>query len=492
MRNFCKALDDNAKRYESSILCWIDQNWIFLFITFVAGFSFLAFYRLGVVDIQPWDEARHGINAYEMLQTNDFIHSTYRYTTDLYNLKPPLSYWLSAIAYRVFGYRAFSMRFFSALSYLATGVLVSLSLKRHHGSIPSLMSLLFFIFSFDVFSLHMARTGDADAVFIFLYTVAILSTIRFTEREKPRDLYLASVAFSLAFLAKSFHAGCIVVTMAAILLWTKTLRKLTLKTWMLSFACALGPVLIWGIARYLDDGIVFLQKMFTYDLLARSTTVLENHGGSFLHYVKGMSKHLSVWTLGIICLIVFAANIAKRKSLERRIVLYLIWAIVPILLFFFVRTRVIWYIYPANIALIVLGSVLVPELFALMRHRIVNGFICLVLVAAICLGISNDISKIVKSQNQDRVQVFLIQSVNREEDFAGKGCYIDSDTWAQDDVLAAELAGDLKCLDGGINKFAQDQTDALLLVTDLSAFSLNQHPGWEIVKENKYCMLIER
>jgi 4-amino-4-deoxy-L-arabinose transferase-like glycosyltransferase len=468
----------------------IETYWIILFGVLAAILGFLVFYRLGVMDIQPWDEARHGVNAYEMLHTNDFIRSTFQYSTDFYNLKPPLSYWLIALAYRLFGYTSFAMRFPSALSYLITGILVSLSLKRHHGSIASLMSLLFFMLSIDVFSLHMVRTGDADAVFILLYTVAILSTIRYTEREKPRDLYFASLAFALAFLAKSFHAGCIVVTMGILLLWTKKLRPLTLKTWLLSFAFAITPILLWGIARYMNDGVAFLQKMVSYDLVARSTTVLESHGGSFLHYIKGMSKHLSVWILGLISLIALIGNIVKKQPLGKRTALYLIWAIVPILLFFFVKTRVIWYIYPANIALIALAATLFQDVTVLTRARAINVLLSLILISVAIFGIGRNISTIEKKSNQDRVQVFLAQSIDRNGDYFGRNCYINTETWAQDEVLAAELAGDLHCLDGGVNAFEQDEMDALLLVTDLSAFSLGEHPNWEILEKNKYCMLI--
>lgn len=475
---------------KDSVAQWIEAHWLILFGVLVALFGFLVFYRLGVLDIQPWDEARHGVSAYEMLQTNDFIHSTYRYSADYYNLKPPLSFWLIAGAYRLFGFSAFAMRFPSALSYLLTGVLVSLSLKRHHGSIASLVSLLLFLFSFDVLSFHMVRSGDPDALFILFYTISILSTLRYIERERPSDLYVASLAFAFAFLTKSFHAGCIVVTMAVLLLWARKMKTLTLKTWLLSIFFALAPILIWGVARYLDDGTLFLQKMFAYDLFTRSTTAIEGHGGSFMHYVRGMSDFLSVWTLSILLLIAFGTKISQKAPLPKRTALYLIWIIVPIALFFFVKTKLLWYIYPANIALIALSAVMFEELLKAPKARMINRVLCVALVCTMLFGIVSNINVMQKTKNQDGLQVFINRSIDRNSDFSGQDCYIDSGDWSQDHVLAAELAGDLKCIDGGMELFQAAQTSALFIVTDRTTFDLAQHPDWEVLAATKQYLLI--
>ena len=473
-----------------AVVQWLETHWIILFGVLLAILAFLAFYRLGAADIQPWDEARHGISGYEMLQTKDFIRSTYRYSADYYNLKPPLSNWLIAGSYSVFGYNAFAMRFYSALSYLLTSVIIALWLKRKHGAIASLVSLLLFLFSFDVLSFHMVRSGDPDALFILFYTISILSTLRYIERERPLDLYIASLAFAFAFLTKSFHAGCIVVTMAVLLLWARKMKTLTLKTWLLSIFFALAPILIWGVARYLDDGTLFLQKMFAYDLFTRSTTAIEGHGGSFMHYVRGMSDYLSVWTLGILLLIAFGTKILQKAPLPKRTALYLIWIIVPIALFFFVKTKLLWYIYPANVALIALSAVMFEELMKAPKARMINRVLCAALVCTMLFGIASNINVMQKTKNQDSLQVFINRSIDRNSDYSGQDCYIDSGDWAQDHVLAAELAGDLKCIDGGMELFQAEQTSALFIVTDRTTFDLAQHPDWEVLAATKQYLLI--
>ena len=73
------------------------------------------FFNLSSLPIQDWDEARHGISAYEMLKSENFLINTYNQTPDYWNLKPPLSFLSIALGYNIFGYNTLGLRFFSAL-----------------------------------------------------------------------------------------------------------------------------------------------------------------------------------------------------------------------------------------------------------------------------------------------------------------------------------------------------------------------------------------
>ena len=71
----------------------------FLFLLTAAGF--LLFSRLGDFVICECDESRHGANAYEMLQSGDYVVSTYQGEVDYFNLKPPLSFYGIVLGYRL-------------------------------------------------------------------------------------------------------------------------------------------------------------------------------------------------------------------------------------------------------------------------------------------------------------------------------------------------------------------------------------------------------
>ena len=99
---------------------------------FAAGTLVLAFYCFRCLDVKyvdSWDEARHGVNAYEMIQNGDYIRHTYNYQVDDWNLKPSISYWAIVLGFRLFGYSVWGLRFFSALAYLLTGVLSAAGLN---------------------------------------------------------------------------------------------------------------------------------------------------------------------------------------------------------------------------------------------------------------------------------------------------------------------------------------------------------------------------
>ena len=69
--------------YNNSVL-WI------LILGLFCGIN--VFFLLGNVPVEAWDEARHGVSAYEMLVSHAWIVNTYRGEVDYWNLKPPLSF----------------------------------------------------------------------------------------------------------------------------------------------------------------------------------------------------------------------------------------------------------------------------------------------------------------------------------------------------------------------------------------------------------------
>ena len=106
----------------------------FYWIFFAAACLTLAFYCFRCLDVQyvdSWDEARHGVNAYEMIQNGDYIRHTYNYVVDDWNLKPSISYWGIILGFRIFGYSVLGLRFCSALAYLLTGIGCGLFAKRY-------------------------------------------------------------------------------------------------------------------------------------------------------------------------------------------------------------------------------------------------------------------------------------------------------------------------------------------------------------------------
>ena len=111
-----------------------------LFLFFTVLCAYVCFARLDVGLIQHWDEARHGVNAYEMMKNHNYIVNTYNYENDYFNLKPPLSYWGIILGFRLFGTGIFGMRFYSALAAFATFLLIAVYLLRRYGKTAALFA----------------------------------------------------------------------------------------------------------------------------------------------------------------------------------------------------------------------------------------------------------------------------------------------------------------------------------------------------------------
>ena len=72
------------------------------------------FYRLGVPPLKNWDEAIYAQVAKEITQSGDLLTLHWQHADWLE--KPPLTFWIMAALFRVFGISEFSARAVSALA----------------------------------------------------------------------------------------------------------------------------------------------------------------------------------------------------------------------------------------------------------------------------------------------------------------------------------------------------------------------------------------
>ncbi len=105
---------------------------------------------------------------------------------------------------------------------------------------------------------HAARTGDADSLYVFFFTTAIISLALIEESNKWACGF--GLSFALAFLTKSLHAGNIVIIGIVYLVASKTLFKLKGKQILTLILSSSIPIFIWGAIRYANDGITFLKQ----------------------------------------------------------------------------------------------------------------------------------------------------------------------------------------------------------------------------------------
>lgn len=505
-------IDRDKKERIFQILCILLFAWL----------TFLCFYKLDVKYVDPWDEARHGVNAYEMLKQGNLIESTYRYETDYYNLKPPLSMWSIMLSMLIFGKNVFSLRFASVLCYLILALAVVCFARRRYGKTAALFSLMLLAANTTPFIAHMVRAGDADSLYVLLFSLAMLCMLQI--RENHQKLYWCGFFFALAFLTKSFHAGVIVAIGGLYLLLTGELKRIKVREYLKFFASFAIPLCLWVFGRICVDGTAFLKEMWLTDVMGRSKSGFgSNEAGFsyyFSYYIGNMTKSVPVYRVALVLLLLAAGILlivkvadAKKQTdakkdvpffkhlkgclFQRDVIGMILWILVPTLAFSLVRTKLLWYQYPSVTALLIVTGIAtgivcekkkIPLLF-----RMGIGVVTIVTACYFSYSLFQTFQSYGKDGYMTNDFQLLIQDVAAGQDSGDfyTAVYralptddpnhpIDS-KWAQQDVFVAEAYGEYHCDDGGFegmifNSVSRDLapvSDILFTTTQLYDFYMS-------------------
>jgi len=344
------------------------------------------FVNLGNFEVETWDEARHALNAFEMLQSHQYIAMTYNGQLDYWNLKPPLGAWLIVLGYKLLGVNLWGLRLFSALSAVAT-VILTMAIARRFDDKVALTSGLILSTMYAFLAFHTARYADYDAPMAFLMTLCVWGMLLWTENRRW-GLWLASLAVSLSFLLKSFTAAMPLLFLVVIVFTEKRYQKLSPGDIVLSLLLMTVPVLLWAWFRYQVDGWTFFQRMVGYDLVKRSGEAIEGHPGSNLHYLEPLFFKTLLWSLFLFFVIPFMGfKISwqrEPKQLTFRMhtsgfesVFFWAWLGSTLLFPLLVKTKSDWYLNPFYPALSVFlawhlwhGESSLPWVQKLTTHRL--------------------------------------------------------------------------------------------------------------------------
>ena len=351
------------------------------------------FIRLGALPINDSDEARYGVSAYEMLRRHSFLITTYGLRPEYWNLKPPLGYWLIALSYRLFGAGPFGLRLPSALSGIAAVGLTIFAARHWLGRRVSILAGLVLASGFGFLSHHGVRSGDLDAALTLIVLLAAIQVPRFAER--PWRVVAFGALLSLGFLLKSFAILPIVIVTALYLAWTGEWRALRWGPCLLALLSFIVPVAAWAALRWHADGSpVFLERMVSEDLVARSTRVIDKVRYQPYSYATAIFDRFAPWPL--LVLLVFALAWFQRHRREPTrfrwlqprgpLLLLLLWALVPLVLFSIAKTHHHWYLDPTYPAWAMLAAAAVIQLLDWTRPARRNALLlaCVVVPLLAC------------------------------------------------------------------------------------------------------------
>jgi 4-amino-4-deoxy-L-arabinose transferase-like glycosyltransferase len=482
----------NTKIFDS-IISLIEKLYYIILIGILIVASFNIFYNLGSVPIYSWDEARHGVSAYEMIKSTNYVVNTYAYKNDYWNLKPPISYWAIILGYKIAGFNALGLRIFSAFAAILTILIIAIFSLNRYGKIASLISTLVLTTTIPFITEHCARTGDADSLYVLFFTTAIISLALIEKNNKW--IYGFGLSFALAFLTKSLHSVNIVVIGISYLILSKTLFKLKVKQIFLLILSAFIPIFIWGVLRYINDGIDFLKTMIEFDLMARTSRPLEGHIGGYCYYFEHLQWSYFYWNSVFVsttmaCIVLVNRYIADKKLVNYNLIIGL-WIGVPFLLYTMAKTKISWYVLPIypGIALSIgaASNLLLKE-----KNR--NLITQIILIAMIILSTykSEEVIKSKISNPEIDINQELIKELGKLPEYHGERIYINH--YEQSYWLSAELYADLTPLEGGAEGFLADNTDKTLLFITKDDVSIleREKDNLKVVIENESAYIFKK
>lgn len=427
-----------------------------VFFLILLIFCFNLFWRIGSAPVATWDEARHIASAIEMWNSGDFLVNRYYGQPDYWNVKPPLSMWAAAVGYGIFDQKYLGVRFFSLVSTFLISVVIFFWVRRQKGEVVGLFAVALFITIPTIVRFHGFRTADPDMLFILFVTLSMWSA----SFSRVVFIYLAYVFLGFAFLTKSFHviAYCVVIFFYSLLLLKKgLLRRRDVVCAPIAFFI---PVLPWVVARFMVDGVKFFEVMFYYDLVKRSSVVIEGHHGAWWMYLYKISKIILLPL--ILCTVAFRRIDFRAFVGDSRGFLVLIWIAFPLILYSLAKSKLEWYYYPLLPAISICLALVLTEVFESLtkKWRLVFG---LVLVLHFCVNELRVVSSVLKIQ-PDPVQSVLaeISSSTRKA-----SVYMNSlapgGVWRQDYYAASLLIGNVNLKVGGVASFEADAGPSFLI-----------------------------
>ena len=499
------------------------QAWKLAYAAAFCTLAWMTLWNLGEFPVRSFDEARHAVNAYEMLRSGNLLVNTYEDVPDMWNLKPPLSFWTVMAGYRVLGFNAWGLRMPMAACYLAMIAMLAAYARRRLGKAEGLAVFVASLGMTRPMAFHFARSGDPDALYLMLFCAAMLCLLGW--RRKHGLVYPTGLLIGLAFLAKSWHALVLLPVVAAYLALTGQIRGWRAREVLGFLGCVVALPLLWALARTAADGNAsFVASALGYDLVARGSTIIEGHAERADFYPRVVlgdcgclavvTFSLGTWLMGRLSKGTHAAggpsrhpqgqagsgsharkyseaNPQDQRGRRDLQILAAVWALVPFACYQLAASKIYHYVFCIWPALMLMAALATHELLARwprlagVRRTVALAGIagCLIVVA---LGVRANAANALAGAtpgsadmgSDPELQLALEQAADGlprggtlyYQDGYGNQAATDM---SQDGVAVAEWVSDAHVRPGGIAAFLASSTPATLV---LPQSQIGNHP----------------
>lgn len=341
----------------------------YLIVLVVLLATILGFLTTGVHNVREWDEARNGVNAYEMLHNGDYINLYYEGKPDTWNAKPPLLIWLIVLSYKLFGFNEFALRLPAVLSAILFFVYCFKIVLQNESPLVAFFTCLVLMSCKAVFGLHIGLTADFDAPLLLFLTASVYHFSLYLALARTQDALLLALFTGLAFYTKGPAA---LVLVPGFLLYILVKKKWWVFRSVKSWAAVLVLITIvcsWFflLAKF---GVVSknsfygsknaIETMLVHDTFQRLTNpafdITGNTGNVYLFFFEVLDARLNLWNyvfyvgvfIGIYSLLIGRYSIKQIVAEEKyNTILLSACLIFPLALILTVAaTKNNWYLAP--------------------------------------------------------------------------------------------------------------------------------------------------
>ncbi len=261
---------------------------------------FISLDSLGARKLANPDEGRYSEIAREMAQTGDFV--TPRLNGLKYFEKPPLQYWATAIAFKLFGESEFTARLYSALCGLGCLLLVAYTGRRLFDDETGLLAALVLLSAPYFAALTEIITLDMGLTFWMTLSVCgfLVAQAGTAEQSKRRWMLAAWAGMAGAVLSKGL-IGLVFPAAAVVLycLFQRDIRLLARLEWLRGVALFFALTLPWFIAVSLQNP-EFARFFFIHEHFERFLTTEHRRVAAWWYFFPILFAGFLPWAIALV------------------------------------------------------------------------------------------------------------------------------------------------------------------------------------------------
>lgn len=332
-----------------------------------------------------------------MFLSGDYLHPVYMGIEHYH--KPPMTYWITSLAYHLLGVSPFSARFFLQLAFLLQLLLIYRITSLLYSDRKIAVSAVFIYASFMLVWISV-RNLTTDA---YLNTFLLLTTwsiVSYLYNERILFLYLAAIFIALAFLTKI--TAVFVFTGSLLLFILAKLRNKIKWSWHLLWAGLLAMLISgsWFYLLQLEGKPVLKYMLYDQSVIRYTSDTFQRSMPWYFYFAAG--SLLSFPWFFITLTRIF--NKIRMKPPSFTVALFILCFLLPLLFFSLSHSKLLLYILPAFWSLAIIGGKQLSE----MQNETLRIWLRVQSIWIILIGASLLILPVADSQYRLSVAIIVI------------------------------------------------------------------------------------